>query len=88
MSATLIIAAVVAAAALYVWARYFRWFNTVVGSRFRDDVPVAEDGEPLFGHNRVVRKNARRRLERQVALMKKHGGWLFRRRLQRVLCKL
>lgn len=59
--------------AFYLYARFYRYKETVVGARYRTDVPVASDAEPLLGHNRSVRRQVLRRLERQVEMMKKHG---------------
>ena len=60
-------------AAFYLYARYIRWHNTAIFTKFRDDVPIAGDAEPLIGNTGAFKRNAARRLDRFLELAEKHG---------------
>lgn len=47
--------------------------NTIVGSKIRSDVPVAEGGLPILGHQPRLGKFRNKRLERLLELMEKQG---------------
>ncbi|KAI9023400.1 cytochrome P450 [Hyaloraphidium curvatum] len=73
MFGTVLLALGGALALFYAYARFYRWKDTAIFSRWRTDVPLAPDCEPLVGHNNAVRRAARRRLERQLEFHKKLG---------------
>ncbi|KAI9023401.1 cytochrome P450 [Hyaloraphidium curvatum] len=61
------------AVVLLIASLAFVYPKTVLFSRIRNDVPVADGGLPLVGHQFALGRNVKRRLERLVDVATKYG---------------